>query len=209
MNRHTPALLVLTAFVCWGCERSHDNAALNNGSMPQNSDASSSRTDPALDDARAMPPQTVTVVGCLEGANTVPPRGTGTAPMTSDQATREAPALTYRLTAARPDSQETAGVGTSGAGASGGPLVSGVSDFELDGLPADGQAAVHKQVRITGHLAAGRSGSPSPNTRVPGATDAVPQGSKPEAAGAAAPDLGHRLVVESVQVVSQSCVAAP
>lgn len=210
MIRNTAAFVLLTVCVFCGCQGSQESVGRDTssgaGGSPQNSAESSSRRDPALSEAEAPPPQTVNVVGCLEGSEIATPRGSDGA-----AAPAGASASRYRLTRARAESSESAGVGTSGAGASGGPLVAGVSDFELDGLPPNGAAAVHKQVRITGRVEAAPSRtSPSANAEVPALQQAQPDGTTGRSRTAGAPgDPVRRLAVESVQVVSQTCEQLP
>src|SRR3954470_19665453 len=101
--------------------------------------------------------QVVTLLGCLEG----PPSPSDTA-ATSDRRTSAnrqgggatgngEPIGAFRLTNASASSNG-GGVGANGAGASGGPLVSGRTTFDLDGVPTDARGHVNNQVRVTGRL---------------------------------------------------------
>jgi len=109
-------------------------------------------------------------------------------------------------------SADSAGVGTNGAGASGGPLVSGKSSFDLDGIPAEARAHVNTKVRVVGRLDA--------NAVATGRHDAADGTAVPPSSGGTAATAGarsngssadgktavaRRLVVERVEVVSQSC----
>lgn len=151
----------------------------------------------------------VTLVGCLREA--APAQATGTAgsvgsepsarATTADDAQRHGRAANARFVLADA-TVESGGVGANGAGASGGPLVGAGSRVELDGVPADAQASVNKQVRITGRIDAaqptGTGGSAS--TR-----DDVRANSTTAASGAPATDASRHLTVDTVQVIAQTC----
>jgi hypothetical protein len=135
------------------------------------------------------------------------------------------------LVDAAPVSSAAAGVGANGAGGSGGPLVSGKSSFVLEGISAEVQAHVNKQVRITGTLDANpasvdQSATSSGNTATPGRGSTPGHGSMGSAAnapasgggrgsmGAATEAAAHeisqrRLVVETLQVVAANCAQPP
>ena len=130
---------------------------------------------------------------------------------------------------------ELGGVGANGAGGSGGPLVSGRATFELDGVPPDARNSVNKQVKVVGRLdarpagdadaangAAGAAGTSGSGTASTAASGIVPSGSSdaPGAHGTGQKSVaGHgtmgsaarsdvrnqRLVVETVQVIADSC----
>ena len=106
-----------------------------------------------------------------------------------------------------PASAAGGGVGTSGAGASGGPLVSAKSTFSLDGIPAAARNFVNKQVQVTGRV--------DRNPTVTGATGDAANSATPgnSTAGNRTPVLPNangserKLIVEGVQLVAQTCAA--
>jgi hypothetical protein len=116
----------------------------------------------------------------------------------------------FMLVDAAAASTGSAGVGANGAGASGGPLVSGKSSFELDGIPPDARMLVNKTVRIVGRLDAtiGRNDT-SPNAAAGGApprsSGAGPDSRGQETATAVNNAAMRHLIVESVELVAQSC----
>jgi hypothetical protein len=186
--------------------------------------------------------QSIVLLGCLQG-----PSSTGQAAGTSGArdrtgttagrgaATGAIGAVSSRarftLVDAAAASIDSGGVGTNGAGGSGGPLVSGRGAYDLDGIPADAAAHVNKQVRVKGRidsnpasiggsLSAGndaaRGGSPSagPERASEPGRRATPDvagaggghGSTSRASGGAVEtSVNRRLVVESIEVVSESC----
>src|SRR5689334_6396640 len=122
----------------------------------------------------------VTLVGCLQEA--APAQATGTAGsiesagasrqsavQPSDEAQRHGRAANAHFVLADA-TVESGGVGANGAGASGGPLVGAGSRVALDGVPADAEASVNKQVRITGRIDAAQPAGA-------GAAGAAPSGS--------------------------------
>jgi hypothetical protein len=171
--------------------------------------------------------QVVALVGCLQGP-ALADGATGTSGMrgqTSAQGPGAAPNATassnarFKLVDASAASPDSGGVGANGAGASGGPLVSGRASYDLDGIPADAVAHVNKQVRVTGRIDPNPAtiGGPA-NTPVNGAPSGAASsgaaegrasrddGSAARAAnGAAAQPADRRLTVESIQVVSDDC----
>lgn len=166
--------------------------------------------------------QQVTLVGCLQGPSVSAPARTSGSP---DRASAGAAAATddmhgsmgqFRLTNATAASNQSAGTGAGGAGASGGPLVSARSTFVLDGIPADAQRSVNKQVRVTGRLDTTGTGSgASVGTSGSGVSGGAAAGSGTTAGSGSAAAGGNdasfssgavrRLTVESVQVVAQRC----
>ena len=125
-------------------------------------------------------------------------------------------------------------MGANGAGASGGPLVSAGSSIDLDGVPADAQNSVNKQVRVTGRIDArpeGAGAAGAGNATVGGrGTGAANSGASGSGVGATSPSAGgtstrddvransttaasgepnsaaaRRVTVETVQVVAQTC----
>jgi hypothetical protein len=153
--------------------------------------------------------QSVTVVGCLQGPTPRPLATSGTsagAGTAGTAATSGTSAERFRLVDATAAAPETAGIGTQGAGASGGPLVGERSSFELDGISTDARAAVNKQVRITGRVDIAAA-IPHPQPEISG--NSTP-GAPPPAGGSPMDRTvgsGERLlIVESVQVVSSTCL---
>jgi hypothetical protein len=173
----------------------------------------------------------VTLIGCLEGPSVAGP--TGTAGSAAGERARAragageatvpdahgAPAGRFVLRNAR---AESGGTGANGAGASGGPLVSNGSEIELDGVPADAQASVNKQVRVTGRIGARPTATGNAAATPPGgarATGVTGGGAAGSATGAASTSgdvranstteagdtTNRRMTVETVQVVAQGC----
>lgn len=186
---------------------------------------SADRSVPA---ASAPPPdQRVSVTGCLMGGEAIAAApGNSATPATSSvvggTANGSGPNL-FMLTHAKPEA-DGAGVGANGAGGSGGPLLSGVAEYRLDGDPTELRSHLNQQVRIsarldprqtmTGNVPPVTAGS---NDRVPmtgaetaGGGAARPSGSDPSERGTAAtnvPAMARLLIVESVQMVASSCSA--
>jgi hypothetical protein len=210
------------------------------------------RSSPARTDTAAAPPasssaagtmgitpaqsnEVVALIGCLQGPAV--PGATGTAGSAAGERARARASGGEPTSAAahggaagrfvlRNARAESGGVGRNGAGASGGPLVSNWSEIELDGVPADVQASVNKQVRVTGRIDARPAGSgpsspapPGSSTGAQGAAGAAGAASAGSATGAASTrgdvranstteagdTTNRRLTVETVQVVAQSC----
>ena len=171
--------------------------------------------------------RTVTLVGCLQGPSMAGPVGTAGSPAADRARSRAAggsvddtqrhggaAGARFILTNAQ---VESGGVGANGAGASGGPLVTAGSSFELDGLPADAQGNVNKRVRVTGKVDArpvatgGAAGEPSPQrqnaTPAPGTAGATSQRDdvRANSTAVAGDSTSRRLTVETVQVVAEGC----
>jgi hypothetical protein len=186
-------------------------------SQPNATDASGATSPGQTKDGR------VTLVGCLQGPSL--PGATGTAGSAagergraraagseSDATPRHGAASTGTYVLANA-AVEASAVGANGAGGSGGPLVSGGSSFELDGLPADAVANVNKRVRITGQVdtrpaatrstsGTARTGAPASNTTGGTSTNDDVRANSTAVAG----DSTNRLLtVESVQVVAERC----
>jgi hypothetical protein len=156
--------------------------------------------------------QTLTLVGCLQG----PPILVGSSAEAATTVVENDETRSnerFRLVNASASTPETAGVGTQGAGASGGALVSGRASFTLDGLPAEARGGINKQVRITGRLEAGSavSGPQQSSTAVSRSSSQVTgSADKREGddrlVGSASNRTNERhLIVETVQVVGSSC----
>jgi hypothetical protein len=189
--------------------------------------------------------QVIELVGCLQGPAPAPQAAgtSGTRGPTSGRPGEDATGVNaarasgarFTLVDAAAASTSGAGIGANGAGGSGGPLVSGRSAYDLDGIPADAAAHVNKQVRVTGRMDpdvapigggnSGRSGESSDRTssRVDHQTPSPPargndRGIPAPAGGRSGPSSGapggattesanRRVVVESIQVVSESCAS--
>jgi hypothetical protein len=138
--------------------------------------------------------QTVTLVGCLVGpGERAEPTGTsGTrararakGPDTTAAATAGASSDRFMLVDAIVPGADLGGVGANGAGASGGPLVSGKAAFDLDGVPPEARANVNKQVKVVGRLdARPATAGGSSDTAGPAATGGAAGTAGRDAAGA-------------------------
>jgi len=168
---------------------------------------------------------TVTLVGCLQGPSLSGVTGTSGIPASdrasaraagSDETEGQSHGATHTATFVLGNAKvESGGVGANGAGATGGPVLSTGSSFELDGLPADAQASVNKQVRVTGQIdarpaaiatgtAATRAGVATPAPSTTGETS-TRDDVRANSTGVAGDPTNHRLRVETVQVVAQQC----
>jgi len=171
--------------------------------------------------------RTVTLIGCLQGPAAPGAVGTAGSPAADrarsraaggavDDAQRHGTTAGARFILSNAE-VESGGAGANGAGASGGPLVTDGSSFELDGLPADAQANVNKRVRITGKVDArpvattgAASGTPlqrDSGAAVPGTTGATsPRDDvRANSTAVAGDSSARRLTVETVQVVAERC----
>jgi hypothetical protein len=215
------SIAVLTV-ACGSRQTRNDKSATANDASSQSPGANTSGATPSgTTDGK------VTLVGCLQGPSQ--PGATGTAGSAAgdrararaagsnaDDAQRHGAAAMahYVLTNA---SVEAGGVGANGAGGSGGPLVSAGSSFELDGMPADGQVSVNKQVRVTGRVdvrpaAAAGSTRSAASGAATGASGAASETSpaddvRANSTAVAGDSTNRRLTVETVQVVAQQCGA--
>jgi hypothetical protein len=171
-----PTLLIgiaAIAFACGGGSTQHNDStapggvAPQTGAAPQAGSGSSAGSQAAsaveTNGASARANERVTLIGCVQGPGQPAAIGTsGAAERARARATGNDPAAArvgagassdrFLLVDARAASADAAGVGANGAGGSGGPLVSGKSTFELDGIPGDARAYVNKQVRISGRV---------------------------------------------------------
>jgi hypothetical protein len=237
-------LCIAVAIVTIGCggERNVTNPPQSGGpshSLEQSAPASQTRSPATPRDRESRPDegsaspgnlaiadQLLRLTGCLTGGEAP----AGAAPAST--ATTGSPAGAggdpgmnrFLLTHATPE-PGGAGVGANGAGASGGPLVSGASDYLLQGGDiAELRGHLGHQVRISARLntqqmsqppgtASGISGKPidpasagdgtlgSGATRVPRAIpNSVPTSQLPRGPGSV-----QALIVESVQMVSATC----
>jgi len=194
--------------------------------------------------ADAQSNQVIELIGCLHGPAPAGPTGTsGTRGPISDRPGDGAAGVNaagasgarFTLVDATAASTSGAGIGANGAGGSGGPLVSGRSAYDLDGVPGGAAAHVNKQVRVTGRIdpnpatisgsIAARSGVNSGRASSGSGNQAAsPQGrgddrgtgaqaggshgtSSAAASGATAQSASRRVMVESIQVVSESCAS--
>lgn len=198
------AVFIAAAALAGACNGARSTNSTNDRNASPSGSAAAPASTPAqqrgTDPTQARTTQAVTLVGCLQGPAPNEPAGTSGArartsgessPAATDRGTQDA-GSPYRLTNATAAGSDSAGTGSSGAGASGGPLVSGMSTFVLDGVPADAQGSVNKQVRVNGRLDATATGTDS-TSRNPADARTAP--------GA------RRLTVESIQVIAQICSA--
>jgi hypothetical protein len=171
--------------------------------------------------------QRVSLIGCLQGSD-APTAASGSGASTTStvaQGAAGAPgpgAMRFTLIRARPE-PGVAGVGVNGAGGSGGPLISGVADYRLQGDPNALRGHLNQDVRITARIDA-RQTVAEPRTRTgvnataSGAATASSAGSAsgsttaPRAipdADATRPSAGadnmRLLVVEAIDMISPAC----
>ena len=215
------ALLITIAALSVACNDSRaDHTAPPPGAAATDANASGSS---ASDNAN----RTVTLVGCLQGPGAPGAVGTAGSPAADrarsraaggavDDAQRHGGATGARFILSNA-AVESGGVGANGAGASGGPLVSAGSSFELDGLPADAQGNVNKRVRITGKVDARPAATSGSTSETPAQRDNA--AAQPGTTGATSPrddvranstavagdSSARRLTVETVQVVAERC----
>jgi len=222
------ASVVAIALLAWACNGSQSNSSTDQSTprsgagTPATGPAQHPGPDPttanhgggAAGTSAERSSQTVTLVGCLQGPSggATGTSGTRSANDRSTSAARTDNATgtlgVYRLTNAAAASSDSAGTGASGAGASGGPLVGERSTFVLDGIPANAEASVNKQVRVTGRIdvASGMVGKASPGSR--GSTSTGANATTSTTARTEG-TTERRLTVENVQVVGQTCAPAP
>jgi hypothetical protein len=181
-------------------------------------------TDPSVP-ATSGPPldQRVSVTGCLTGGEAVATtaRGssaTGTSAVAGGPDNGAGPNL-FVVTHAKPD-VGGAGMGANGAGASGGPLLSGVAEYRLDGNPTELRSHLNQHVRIfarldprqsvtSGTVPSGRSDVATPSAGNANGHIERPSGSSSGEDGsrsaASAASVARLLVVESIQMVAPNC----
>jgi hypothetical protein len=219
-------LLISIAIAACACSRNAPpSQTQDNASTPQPGSAATAGGSAAA----ATGSQAVTLVGCLQG--TAGPNATGTSGTATDDRARaratgktaddlqaRSGAANQRFTLANV-TVESGGTGANGAGASGGPLIGEGSSVELDAVPADAQASVNTQVRVTGRLAttmmptgtapaepaAGKSTAASPSGSSATARDDVRANSTTVASGDGAGGVTRHLTVETIQTIAQSC----
>ncbi len=202
-------------FACGRGQQSTDNRTPTEAAARPVSAAGNVVPAPTGDGRSSQSTQKVALVGCLQGSPSLETTGTAG---TSARARATAPET---VAAGSPGDRtsdrfilvdavaapESAGVGANGAGGSGGPLVTGKSSFELDGIPATARASVHKQVRIVGSIAAA---SDPVGTSATG-DHAAPAASRSGGAINAASATGgggmemRRLLVDTIDIVASTC----
>ncbi|HXI31945.1 MAG TPA: hypothetical protein VNG89_26085 [Vicinamibacterales bacterium] len=181
------------AVACGGSHQSETSAAAVGSSQPSSAPASGGDQGGAT-----QTNQTVTLVGCLVGPGQ-PAEPTGTAgtraqaratgPETAATIAREGSGDRFMLVDAVVPGADLGGKGANGAGASGGPLVSGRASFELDAIPADARGNVNKRVRIVGRLDARpiATGDSQPAAGTSGSSAAAPTATGGGTSAAASP----------------------
>jgi len=203
--------------------RQGDQSAL---ALPtSNRDRDSSAAERAAP-ANGAPPadQLVTLNGCLQGSD-APTAASGSATSGTSIVTSGAtgPGTTrFVLVQARPESG-AAGVGVNGAGGSGGPLISGIADYLLQGDPVALRGHLNHEVRITARIDArqtaaeprthaGANGTASDESTASGPGSASGSTTAPRAipdanATRASAGAGNMrvLVVESIQMTAPDC----
>ena len=192
-------LIAATVLTC-ACNHNSQNAAEANAPAPPAAQtADSGRAD-----------QTVTLVGCLRGPE---PRDVAATTGSNDTQTHGTLAnARFTLTEV---AVESGGQGTNGAGATGGPLLSPGATVDLDGVPADAQRSVNKQVRIKGRIdarpAEPASGAPAdataPTTTSGSVSSRDDVRANSTAVASGTHDGARRVTVESVETVAQNCSA--
>jgi hypothetical protein len=220
--------IVALTCACGGSRNSTDTAQNQNPAPAAPQAGTTPAVDARVSGSSTVNPtsQQITLVGCLQG-----PAGDANAVGTSGRRDRSTPPAgidtdrdavnggAFRLVDATPASNDTAGTGTAGAGASGGPLVSGRASYVLDGIPNDARGSVNKQVRVTGRLDAtappASSGTSNSGAAASGAGSGAGSatGTGPGVSGSTANPAGagnatngaRRVAVERVEVVSQAC----
>ena len=228
----TRTLLISATILTFACSRNAEQSRTQNDTSRSAASAQPG-SGSATERTAAAEKVSVTLVGCLEGA--AQPRAAGTAgSVAGDRARERATGNTagdqqphgaaanahFTLTNA---TVESGALGATGAGGSGGPLLSPGSSVDLDGVPADAQSSVNKQVRVTGRLdatqaaattGAGRNGGAAPansSTSGSGAStspgDDVRANSTTIASGVHDNGSSRHLTVETVEVIAQGCTA--
>jgi hypothetical protein len=228
--------IAAVAALAVGCSKT-DKSQTNRDNMAGAQASSSARSnEPARPDSNGqasligsdVPDQVVTLTGCLIGGE-IPVATAGSSarpPVASRRSADEELALRqgsaaagrFMLMRAKPASG-AAGIGANGAGGSGGPLVAGVADYALDGIPAELAPLVNHQVTVTARI------NPRPSTaEAPPADSSAGSNNQPArpasgsrnssapstSSGAAAdtaipPTAPRKIVVESVQMLSATC----
>lgn len=223
-------LLIVVAIFGFACNRGAQQTSAPNATAAGSPAATASPGEQPSNGAGGN--STVQLVGCLQGP--ARPAADAGAPPNGTPAESTATTARYVLTHV---TVESGGVGANGAGASAGPLIAPGTSVDLDGIPANAQNSVNKQVRIVGRIdprpastaAATRPGSAAPRnsgtsgsgvgaaTEVPGTTagttgsasprDDVRANSSAVAGGVPAGAAARRVTVERVETIAQSCTA--
>ena len=224
-------LFIGLATLTIACSSDPQNREVSSAGAPPSGPAA---TDSANRTGERATDRAVTLVGCLRGPSlggeTAGTSGSNrTPPGAPESSQATAPSSRFTLITATAAAPGTGGIGANGAGASGGPLVSGASSYDLDGLAADAAAHVNKLVKImgqidtnpatlvgpstaarertgdTGHTASTGAGSGRATPSGTGGTGGG-HGQSGSAAETGALDSAHRrVVVSSVEVVSETC----
>ena len=252
MARATCAATVAAALLILGCNNDDRSRSASNGSSDQSpAGTSSANSDPqGIDRAAGVTAnstdQLVTLTGCLKGGETTgsASNSAGARPPVTERTTRNdanepiassgaSSGRRFMLIQGKPASpSDAAGVGANGAGGSGGPLISGVADYWLEGNVTELGQHLNHQVRVVARLnpryTAADSGTPAATTGSDrgqatsgtsgsgvGATNSrrEPDGTAqisgarnlPRGEGGVTPVPARLLVVESVQTVADSC----
>jgi hypothetical protein len=205
----TRTALAIAIALATGCGRSGSETT---GNAPAETPAATqaSTREPAPDGT-----QRVVLVGCLQSpaADTRPSQGAAADPGSVGTTPR------FTLVNARPAAPGSSGVGSQGAGASGGPLVTAKAAYELDALPPSARTEVNKQVEVSGRLDTASAVAPTPGAAFPVGTSAPPPGSTRTettagqgsvASNAPQSDPGgpstiRHLVVDSLKVIADAC----
>jgi hypothetical protein len=185
-------LLIATVLFSFACSHSaqqsqNDTTTAAAASRPSEGGVGAATGGPTGTTAANTAVERVTLVGCLQGPAL--PGATGTAGSASadrararssggaaadEQTHGAASSARYTLVDA---AIESGGTGANGAGGSGGPLLSPGTSVDLDGVPADAQNSVNKQVRVTGTIDARPGGAASAaNATVGGETPGAASG---------------------------------
>ena len=170
---------------------------------------------------------TIVLTGCLQRGNANQAVGTSGSKTTARPDATAAPAtpadnadfILVHATAGAPDASGqptgTSGVGSNGAGASGGPLVTGTDSYVLEGN--DLTEHEHQLVRVTGRfpdplaggVLSGRAAPSSEPSTPPPNANPTPNAAARAKGNANANDVGHmrHVQVESVTMVAANCSA--
>jgi hypothetical protein len=224
-------LFVAVAAVAIGCggQKNVSNATQSGGSTQSMAGSTAggetrSPANPSSPGNEALSNQLVTLTGCLKGgeaaAGSAPSSNTSTRSPAGDGGNSGMNRFVLTHAMAEPGSN---GVGAGGAGASGGPLVSGASDYLLQGGDiTELRGHVGHQVRISARLNPQQISQPqgtsagtattadstsAGGTAASGAAHvprAIPGNGTNGAPGSAATGV-QSLIVESVQMVAATC----
>jgi hypothetical protein len=236
----TRFLYIAVAVAAIGCGHSNDSAATQSNERGREGRDQTAGT-PQLEqrrstDGNAAAQQRVQLTGCLQGESATP-ASPGVRPESPATRGADANGSVFRLRRARAD-PGNAGVGANGAGGTGGPLVSGTSDYLLEGDVSELRSHLDQEVQVTGTIdphqiavpqAGGAANEPGRGTPRPaepaGGTRASPSppstAGGPTSASSGASSGGNsnagltqqsvavrQLLVESVRTVAATCSAS-